>query len=201
MSILFPAINLDPMSPSCHRDSHLPILLQANTKHLKYWQSSFSKIIQCNTAQDKSKAQQNNYTHKLADDNNNKDKLKWKNTHTSITTMRITPTMAVTYTSQEKSKGWKQEDWQTVEALPSSQLYHHWMAPELISCNAPYCQNSCMWCVCGYLCVCVGGLTLGVAAKHKFQEKDKQHKKRDIQLARPAPTCSGQVGQLYTLCC
>jgi hypothetical protein len=25
----------------------------------------------------------------------------------------------------------------------SSQLYHHWMAPELISCNAPYCQNSC----------------------------------------------------------
>ena len=59
----------------------------------------------------------------------------------------------------------------------SSQLYHHWMAPELISCNAPYCQNSCRWCVCD-ISVCVGGLTLGLAAKHKFQEKDRQHKKR-----------------------
>ncbi|HVD20871.1 MAG TPA: hypothetical protein VNB95_02910, partial [Nitrososphaera sp.] len=49
--------------------------------------------------------------------------------------------------------------------------------------------------------VYVGGLTLGLAAKVKFLEKERQHKKRDIQLARPAPTCSGQVGQLYALYC
>jgi hypothetical protein len=47
----------------------------------------------------------------------------------------------------------------------------------------------------------VGGLTLGLAAKHKFLENGRQHKKRDIQLARSAPTRSGQVGQLYALCC
>ena len=45
---------------------------------------------------------------------------------------------------------------------------------------------------------CVDALTLDLAAKHKSQERERQHKKRDIQLVLAAPTSGGQVGQLYT---
>ena len=41
--------------------------------------------------------------------------------------------------------------------------------------------------------VCAGGLTPGLADKHKFQEKERQHKKRDMPLALPATTCAGRL--------
>jgi hypothetical protein len=57
------------------------------------------------TTQDKSKAPQKiTHIHELADDNNNKERLKVIE-HTHVMSMRIMTTMTITYTLRSKSKG------------------------------------------------------------------------------------------------
>jgi hypothetical protein len=58
------------------------------------------------TMQDKSKAKQKiTYTHELADDNHNKEKLRVIEHTPHMMTMRIMTKTTITYTLQSKSKG------------------------------------------------------------------------------------------------
>jgi hypothetical protein len=65
-----------------------------------------------------------------------------------------------------------------------SQPYCHWMAVELVSCNAILPNPVGDVYVDVYISVCMGGsLTHGLAAKHKLQKR--QHKKRDNTVGPP----------------
>jgi hypothetical protein len=68
--------------------------------------TSLFKDYSNDTTQDKSKAKQKiTYTHKLADDNHNKEKLKVIEHNPHMMTMRIMTTTTITYTLRSKSKG------------------------------------------------------------------------------------------------